>query len=151
MRDYSKISPQFWYGRTGKEMRKLGASTQFIALYLLTNRHVNMLGLYNLPMLYIAADTGIAQEAGHLVNVVAMGSAAFRPDAVTWAPDCPFVACSNERQRKWAVRVASLPSHIIGQCGKEGRTGKVRYHLSCLRGCLFATAQCWESEFAPAP
>ncbi|MDL2210471.1 toprim domain-containing protein [Desulfovibrio sp. OttesenSCG-928-O18] len=27
----------------------------------------------------------LAQEAGHLVNVVAMGSAAFRPDAVTWA------------------------------------------------------------------
>ena len=27
----------------------------------------------------------LAQEAGHLVNVVAMGSASYRPDAETWA------------------------------------------------------------------
>lgn len=62
MRDYSKISPQFWVGETGREIRKLGTEAQLIALYLLTCPHANMIGIYYLPLAYISHDTGIPIE-----------------------------------------------------------------------------------------
>ena len=62
MRDYAKISPQFWIGSTGKALRKAGAEAQIVAMYLMTSPHANMLGLYWLPELYIAAETGLTPE-----------------------------------------------------------------------------------------
>ena len=58
MRDYAKVSPQFWIGTTGKAIRASGSDAQIVALYLLTSPHATMLGLYYLPMLYIAHETG---------------------------------------------------------------------------------------------
>ena len=62
MRDYAKISPRLWIGRTGKEIRKLGPDAQIVAFYLLTGPHANLLGLYHLHVLYIVADTGLSPE-----------------------------------------------------------------------------------------
>ena len=62
MRDYSKISPQFWVGNTGRQIRKLGVETQLVAMYLLTNPHCNMIGVYYLPIVYIAHETGLPIE-----------------------------------------------------------------------------------------
>ncbi|WP_254220440.1 hypothetical protein [Burkholderia multivorans] len=62
MRDYAKISPQFWIGETGKKLRAAGAEAQVVALYLMTNPHANMLGLYYMPKLYIAHETGLGME-----------------------------------------------------------------------------------------
>ncbi|SAL26005.1 hypothetical protein [Caballeronia telluris] len=62
MRDYSKVSPQFWIGETGKRLRKAGAEAQVVGLYLMTSPHANMLGLYYVPMLYIAHETGLGME-----------------------------------------------------------------------------------------
>jgi hypothetical protein len=62
MRDYAKVSPAFWMGRTGQEIRKLGPEAILLALYLITNQHANMLGLYYLPLAYIADDTGLTLE-----------------------------------------------------------------------------------------
>lgn len=62
MRDYSKVSPKFWIGATGKAIRKNGVDSQLLALYLLTGPHANMLGIYHLPVAYIVADTGIPFE-----------------------------------------------------------------------------------------
>jgi DNA-binding transcriptional regulator YdaS (Cro superfamily) len=59
MREYSKISPQFWVGNTGRAIRKMGLSTQLMALYLMTSPHATMLGIYYAPIAYIAHDTGI--------------------------------------------------------------------------------------------
>ena len=51
MRDYAKIVPQFWIGSTGKQIKKLGMEApQLIALYLISNPHANMLGIYYLPV-----------------------------------------------------------------------------------------------------
>ena len=62
MRDYSKISPQFWVGQTGRKIRQLGISSQLVALYLLTCPHSNMLGIYYLPIAYIVHDIGLDKE-----------------------------------------------------------------------------------------
>lgn len=61
MRDYSKVAPQFWIGETGKRLRG-HPEAQIVALYLITNPHANMLGLYYLPRLFIAHETGLSAE-----------------------------------------------------------------------------------------
>lgn len=62
MRDYSKVSPKFWIGQTGRTLRKHGMETQLVAMYLLTNPHANMLGLYYIPQTFIAHETGLGFE-----------------------------------------------------------------------------------------
>ena len=58
MREYGKVAPTFWTGHTGKQIRAMGPDAQVIALYLMTSPHANMLGLYYLPLPYIAHETG---------------------------------------------------------------------------------------------
>jgi hypothetical protein len=62
MRNYGKISPQFWMGKTGKSLRREGVQAQMVALYLISSPHANLLGLYYLPLSYIAHDTGLSLE-----------------------------------------------------------------------------------------
>lgn len=61
MRDYSKISDQFWTGRTGKALRG-NMQAQIVALYLMTSPHANMIGAFYCPTTYIAHDTGSTPE-----------------------------------------------------------------------------------------
>ena len=73
MRDYAKISPQFWIGSTGRKLRDAGLEATLVALYLLSNPHANMLGLYYLPQLYIALETGLGIEGaskGHRSGIL---------------------------------------------------------------------------------
>jgi hypothetical protein len=58
MRDYGIVSPQFWVGESGKKFRG-HRDQQIVALYLITSPHANMTGVYHLPRLYIAHDTGL--------------------------------------------------------------------------------------------
>lgn len=62
MRDFVKFPPSFWINQTGRVIRKSGQETQLVALYLLTSPHANYIGLYVLPLNYIAADTGLPIE-----------------------------------------------------------------------------------------
>ena len=54
MRDYGKISPQFWTGKTGKAIKAGGPESVVIAVYLMSSPHSNMIGMYYLPMMYLA-------------------------------------------------------------------------------------------------
>ena len=56
MRDYGKVSPQFWIGQTGKKLRAEGMEAQIVAMYLMTSPHANMLGLYYCPAMFIAHE-----------------------------------------------------------------------------------------------
>ena len=62
MRDYSKVSGRFWIGSTGKALRQQGPEAQVVALYLLTAPSSNMLGLYYLPLVVLAHETGLGFE-----------------------------------------------------------------------------------------
>lgn len=61
MREYGKVSPQFWVGKTGKSLRG-DREAQIVALYLMTSPHANMIGVYYCPVEYIAKETGIPIE-----------------------------------------------------------------------------------------
>jgi len=61
MRDYSKVSSQFWTGKTGKMLRG-DPQAQIVALYLMTSPHANMIGVFNCPPVYIAHETGSPLE-----------------------------------------------------------------------------------------
>lgn len=57
-REYAIVKPQFWTGRTGRAIKALGPEHQVVATYMMTSPHSNMIGLYYLPVTYIAADAG---------------------------------------------------------------------------------------------
>ena len=61
MRDYSVVSPRFWIGATGKELRG-NPPAQVLALYLMTNPHANMIGVFHCPLIYMAHETGLGME-----------------------------------------------------------------------------------------
>lgn len=61
MRDYGKVSPQFWIGETGKQLRG-DANAQVLALYLMTCPHSTMTGVFHCPVLYMAHETGMGLE-----------------------------------------------------------------------------------------
>lgn len=62
MRDYSKISPKFWIGQTGKKLRASGMESQLVSLYLMTCPTSNMIGLFYCPISYVAHETGLTIE-----------------------------------------------------------------------------------------
>lgn len=61
MRDYASISPQFWIGTTGKQLRG-NMPAQVLAMYLMTCPHSNMIGVYHCPVIYMAHETGMTME-----------------------------------------------------------------------------------------
>ncbi len=79
MRDYGKISPHFWIGSTGRALRRAGIDAQLVALYLISSPHANMIGIYYLPIAYLAGDTGLSFEGASkgLAKVLATGFAKY--------------------------------------------------------------------------
>lgn len=61
MRDFGKVSPLFWTGKTGKELRG-HPEAQIVAFYLMTSPHSEMIGVYQLPKLYLLHETGLSVE-----------------------------------------------------------------------------------------
>lgn len=60
MREYSKVYPQIWIGKTGRELKKRGIESQLLAQYLISSPHATMIGVYYLPIAFISHETGIA-------------------------------------------------------------------------------------------
>jgi hypothetical protein len=57
---YGVLFPEFWTGRTGREIRRLGGpNAQVLAVYLMSNRHANMIGLYRLSADDVSYETGL--------------------------------------------------------------------------------------------
>ena len=90
MRDYAKIGPQFWIGRTGKELRKRGPECQVVAMYLISCPHSNMLGLYYLPKMFIAHETGLPMEGAckGLQSAIEAGFCEYDDESeMVWVPE----------------------------------------------------------------
>lgn len=62
MRDYGTVASQFWVRGTGKELRG-DMEAQLVALYLMTSPHANMIGVFHLPVMYLAHETGLSIDA----------------------------------------------------------------------------------------
>lgn len=61
---YGVIFPEFWTGRTGRELRERGGKdAQVLGLYLASNRHANMLGLYRLLTEDVKHETGLGVKS----------------------------------------------------------------------------------------
>lgn len=60
MRHYSTVAPTFWTGKTGRMLRG-DHKTQLLAIYLITAPAANMVGLFYIPIVTMAHDTGLSE------------------------------------------------------------------------------------------
>lgn len=87
MRDYSKVSPKFWIGKTGKALRKQGPEAMIVGMYLMTAPTSNMLGLYYLSLGTIAHETGLGMQGASkgLQSAIQAGFCAYDEESeVVW-------------------------------------------------------------------
>lgn len=61
MREYAKVVPKMWHGKTMKALRK-HPEALIVAMYLITSPSSNMLGLFAQPVMYMAYETGLGIE-----------------------------------------------------------------------------------------
>lgn len=99
MREFSKFLPAFWTGRTGRAIRNIAPASarkdaQIVAAYLFTNGHANMIGLYRLPIPFIAYETGLDPR-----EVLA---------AMRVLRDLRFAAYDEENEVVWVCEMARL-------------------------------------------
>lgn len=114
MRDYGKVSPQFWTGRTGKGLRG-NVEAQVVALYLMTSPHANMIGVYHLPMLYLAHETGLSPEGASkgLQACISAGFCVYDEDA-----ECVFVVEMAAHQVGEVLKQSDLRAKSIDRLYK---------------------------------
>lgn len=135
MRDYAKVTPQFWLGGTGKALRG-EQEAQIVALYLMTSPHATMIGVFHCPVMYIAHETGLSIEGASkgLQRVVEEGFCTFDHDReLVWVHEMARFQISEELKPKdnqvQSVRRAFLQ---IPECkirrGFHARY-KVAFHL----------------------
>lgn len=103
MRDYATVSPQFWLGKTGRELRKSGPNAQVVAFYLMTSPHANMLGLYYLPVLYLAHETGLGFEGAS--------------EGLKRAIEAGFCSYDHDSEMVW---VHEMAAYQVGRALKPG-------------------------------
>lgn len=103
MRDYGKVSPHFWIGRTGKELRQAGPESQLVALYLLTSPHANMIGLYYMPLAFLSHETGLTIEGAK--------------KGLNSAIKAGFCKYDEQSEMVWIIEMAT---HQIGEALKPG-------------------------------
>lgn len=102
MRDYGKVSPQFWTGGTGKTLRR-DPDAQRVAFYLMTSPHANMIGVYHLPVVYVANDVGIPLQGAS--------------EALARLSEAGF--CTYSEGSEW-VFVHNFAEHQVGEALKPG-------------------------------
>lgn len=129
MRDYAKVAPQFWTGRTGRAIRARGRDAQVVALYVVTAPGANMIGVYYLPVATLCHETGLSPK------VAAVALAALE--------DVGFAFYDAEAEHVWIPEMARFQiGDTLTAAGKHGRPdhrirGVVRELLS-VKGCRFA-------------
>jgi len=124
MREYGAVSPQFWTGRTGRQIRKLGPMAQVIALYLLTAPGSTMLGLYYLPIGTIVHETGIPEGDVH--------------ETMADFDEIGFAHYDTENEVVWVVEMAKF------QIAEELKTTDNRYKYVVKESPRFAASPLYD-------
>lgn len=99
MRDYSKVGPQFWIGKTGKKLRAAGAAAQLVGLYLMTSPHANMTGLYYVSRDSIAHETGLGMEGASkgLQSCIEAGFCSYDDESeMVWVHEMAFFQIADK-------------------------------------------------------
>lgn len=102
MRDYGKVSPRFWTGKTGKVLRG-DQDAQLLALYLMTSPHATMIGVYHCPVMYMAHETGMTIEGASMAlrRLVDMGFCSFDEDEeIVWVHEMAAHQVGERLSRK---------------------------------------------------
>ncbi|MEG3135502.1 DnaT-like ssDNA-binding domain-containing protein [Rouxiella sp. T17] len=89
MREFAKISPNFWMGTMQKKLKESGPEALLVSLYLMTSPQSNMIGLYYLPVLYLAHGTGLDVEGASkgLERAAQVGFCHYDPESeIVWIP-----------------------------------------------------------------
>ena len=114
MRDYAVVKPQFWTGETGRRLREAGPEALLVAMYLLTCPNSSMLGLFYLPLVVIAHETGLPLEGATkgLQRVCEAGFARYdRPSETVWIQEMATYQVAETlkpRDHRWTGVVREL-------------------------------------------
>ena len=92
MRDYAKVEPKMWHGKTVKDLRKKGSKALLVGLYLMTSPSSNMLGLFSQPVLYMAHETGLGLEGAM--------------EGLHGCIDCNFCSYDEDSETVWVHEMA---------------------------------------------
>lgn len=93
MREYAKVPSHFWIDDMGHQMRDLGREAQLTAIYLITNAHSNMIGIYYLPVAFISHETGLPFDEAlkALQNLCEIGFCSYdKKTEYVWIHDTAF-------------------------------------------------------------
>ncbi len=62
MREFAKVSPQEWTSELGRKIKNIGLEARVVSLYLQTNPSAHMTGVYYIPIVLIAHESGLSVE-----------------------------------------------------------------------------------------
>lgn len=114
MRDYAKVSPLFWTRGSGKRLRG-DADGQVLALYLVTCPAANMIGIYYVPLVAIAHETGLGIERA--------------TQATSRLATAGFAFYDDEHELAWVPNMASYQIGDELKVGDKRRGGPIRAEL----------------------
>lgn len=128
---YRTVDVRFW---SDPKVRKLPPDSKLLFLYLITNPHTHVSGIYYLPDLMMEHESGLAKK-----NVTA---------ALATLTDAGLVKCDHNHQLVWVVKMMSYQgkgdrieraaakhvsaiheSHLVGEFLEQYPS--VRMHVSC--------------------
>lgn len=110
-RRYASVTPTIWTSETGREWRRLGAQFQLLALYLITNPHASLYGLYYLPLVIIVEETGLQRAVcAKVLGTFASQDFAFYDDRTEWV----FVKNMAVRQLQFVHAPNPREPRVIG-------------------------------------
>ena len=125
MSNHMKLFHSFWTGETGKQIKEAGVDTQMMAAYLITSHHASRLGIYYLPISYIAYDMNMTTE-----------------DASKWLQklcDIGFCCYDKDAEHVW---VCNMARYQIGKSRKSDsrRSKKIKETVSTFSDLSFFNA-----------
>lgn len=82
-----RVHQNFWLGSTGADLRALGTEHLLVGLYLITNPHCNLYGLYYLPLTTVQVETGIVKGLNGILRAVSDTGFARYADNWAWVPN----------------------------------------------------------------